>query len=594
MDNSSFQKFRDSFESALVKAHKSIIWLECFDYDFIMDIIKKLCDNNNSTLNSDNIRIWNNADMLERDLTWKVVSGITFVENAAGSHVLEGKTFTRYNEEKHSNLEKYKRYQPQYVKSTLGESVNNFSNKNDNNKLLIARVSATMFENDNGRIVASLQDFVYQNNKEPEEKKRTIILIASNHFETFGLEHICEHLTLPLPAKKDIQDILGFSMKKGDDGKLIIEGEGNPQYPFAYDFKGGDDFKTRNDFIQHYEELIDALYGMYRYDIVELLQTLISESPDHEIQYYFKKGKTLPARIKEVKKQMVKNSGLLEVIDYEKGIDKEVEDIDNLREHLEMERDLMRNQEFLKSKLPKPKGILLVGAPGCGKSASAKAAASILKLDLYRLNIGDLLGHKYGQSENQFSEALRTADASAPCVLWIDEIEKAFAGAGNSSNNDDTLTHIVGRFLTWMQEHKTLVYLVATANDLSDLKPEMKRKGRWDEIFYLVYPSKEGRKKIFEACLNKYDLNEKNFPIQLVNNYIDKMDKMSGAEIESFIINIARYYLLNHNEEILKTTIEKELSHGADLNTYKDYIENKIPIYKEAKYKPASKFYETK
>lgn len=593
MDKSSFQKFRDSFESALVKAHKSIIWLECFDFDFIMDIIKKLCVKNNSTLNSNNIRIWNNADRLERDLTGKVVSGITFVENAAGSHVLEGKMFTRYNEEKHSNQEKYKRYQPQYAKSAIEESVANFSEKKDN-KLLIARVSAAMFENDNGRIVASLQDFVYQNNKESKENKRTIILIASNHFETFGLEHICEHLTLPLPAKKDIQDIFGFSMKKGEDGKLIIEGEGNPQYPFAYDFKGGDDFKTRNDFIEHYEELIDALYGMYRYDIVELLQTLISESPYQEIQYYFKKGKTLPARIKEVKKQMVKNSGLLEVIDYEKDIDREVEDIDNLKEHLERERDLMRNQEFLKSKLPKPKGILLVGAPGCGKSASAKAAASILKLDLYRLNIGDLLGHKYGQSENQFSEALRTADASAPCVLWIDEIEKAFAGAGNSKNNDDTLTHIVGRFLTWMQEHKTLVYLVATANDLSDLKPEMKRKGRWDEIFYLVYPSKEGRKKIFEACLDKYNLNENNFPAKLVRNHVDKMEKMSGAEIESFVINIARHYLLNNNEENLEKKISDELSHGADLNTYNDYIENKIPIYREAKYKPASKFSETK
>jgi SpoVK/Ycf46/Vps4 family AAA+-type ATPase len=590
MDKSSFQIFRDSFESALVKAHKSILWIDCFDYDFIIDIIKGLCDNNISTLNVNNIRIWNNADMLERDLTGKVISGLTFIENAAGSHVLEGKTFTRYNEEIHHDREKYKRYVPQNVKLALEESITNFT-KNKNGNLLIARISASMFDNDNGRIIASLQDFVYHNNKELEEKKRTIMLIASNHFEVFGLEHICEHLSLPLPAKKDIQDILGFSMEKDGDGKLSIEGDGNPQFPFAYDFKGGDDFKTRDDFMQHYEELIDALYGMYRYDIVELLQTLISESPDHEIQYYFKKGKTLPARIKEVKKQMVKNSGLLEVIDYEKGIDREVEDIDNLKEHLKMERDLMSNQVFLKSKLPKPKGILLVGAPGCGKSASAKAAASILKLDLYRLNIGDLLGHKYGQSENQFSEALRTADASAPCVLWIDEIEKAFAGAGNSQNNDDTLTHIVGRFLTWMQEHKTLVYLVATANDLSDLKPEMKRKGRWDEIFYLVYPDTEGRKKILNACLKKYDLNDKIFPTNILFEYVDNMDKMSGAEIESLVINVARHYLLNRQEESLKEIIDEEIEHGADLKTYNDYIQNKIPIYKEARYKPASKYY---
>lgn len=588
MDKSSFQKFRDSFESAIVKAHKSILWLECFDYDFIVDILKGLCDNNNSTLKCSNIRIWNNADMLERDLTGKIISGLTFIENAAGSHVLDGKTFTRFVEEKHCDHDKFKRYSPQNVKLTIEESITNFTKKKDSN-LLIARVSASMFDNDKGGIIAALQDFVYQNNKELEDNKRTILLIASSHFETIGLEHICEHLSLPLPDKNDIQQMLGFYLNKDNDGNLIISGEGNPVFPFAYDFKEGEHFA------QHYEEFVDALYGMYRYDIVELLHTLISESSFKAIQYFYKKseGGTLTARIKTAKKQLVKNSGLLEVIDYEKDIDKEVEDIDNLREHLEMERDLMSNQVFLKSKLPKPKGILLVGAPGCGKSASAKAAASILKLDLYRLNIGDLLGHKYGQSENQFSEALRTADASAPCVLWIDEIEKAFAGAGNSSNNDDTLTHIVGRFLTWMQEHKTLVYLVATANDLSDLKPEMKRKGRWDEIFYLVYPGEKGRKKIFEACLKKYDLNEKTFPIQLVCNYFDRLDKMSGAEIESFVINIARFYLLNNNDEDLKIKIEEELSHGADLNTYNDYIKNKIPVYKEAKYKPASKFNET-
>lgn len=577
MEKSSFQIFRETFESALIKAHKSLIWLECFDYEFVMDIIEELCNNQNLSLKANNIRIWNNADMFERDLKGNIISGYTFIEKEYGSYVIEGKKFTRYDEKKHQDK---KRYAKQNTQLTLDKSVTNFT-KNNDSKLLIARVSASLFEKDNGCIVASLQDFVYHNNKELEDRKRTILLIASNHFETLGLEHICEHLTLPLPNKIDIQGELGWFIENGK----IKNPNDKTKYVFAADFLMD---KEKN-----YEDLVHALYGMYLYDIRELLHTLSSESLDHEIQYYFKKGKTLPTRIKEVKKQMVKNSGLLEVIDLKDDFDKSVADIDNLRRHLEMERDLMKNQDFLKSKLPKPKGILLVGAPGCGKSTSAKATASILNLDLYRLNIGDLLGHKYGQSENQFNEALRTAEASAPCVLWIDEIEKAFAGAGNTQNNDDTLTHIIGRFLTWMQEHETLVYLVATANDISDLKPELKRKGRWDEIFYLVYPGEKGRETIFNAYMKKYELSKSNFPMDMLpSNYITQMEKMSGAAIESIIINIAKDYIIYKDKVGGKETIENNikyyLEHGVDSIAYENFNKKIEEEYKPQGYKPAS------
>lgn len=558
--NSSFQKFENALTSAIIKTHKPLIWLECFDYGFVMDLLEKLTTTIVNNDKDGDIRLWNKANMNETDL--------------------QGKKPRCYKNNNKMEL-------------TLGDCVVKFTKSKD--KLLVARISEDIFQNDRTskkystrNLIPALQEFVYKNSK-GEIRRKTILLIASNHFEITGLEHICEHLVLPLPDKDDIQNMLGYFLIKDEKGVVVgIEGEGNKQYPFAPDMSR----HYTPEFADRYEELINALYGMHMYDIKELLHTIKSESDDHEIPYGFKGGKNLPIRIKEVKKQMVKNSGLLEVIDYKENIDKEIEDIDNLREHLEMERDLMNNPVFLKSKLPNPKGILLVGAPGCGKSTAAKAAASILKLDLYRLNIGDLLGHKYGQSENQFSEALRTADASAPCVLWIDEIEKAFAGAGNTQNNDDTLTHIVGRFLTWMQEHKTLVYLVATANDISDLKPEMKRKGRWDEIFYLEYPSKEGRKKIFDVLLKKYDLNEKNFPIGLASKCIEEKEGISGAEIEGFVISIARHFLLNKDEKNIKEIIDNKLEHGADLKTFNDYRETKIQAYKEAKYKPASKFHD--
>ena len=551
---SNFVNFKKDLELMTIKANKPLIMIESFDFKFIIDALSNILEKKQTV-------IWH--------------EGTQYLSNLNNGR-LYGIDGCIYKEEDDDD---------EVYTNELYKSISWFKLREEH--YLIAFVSEVLFQNETA-LIPLLQEFVYINNERNVEERQTIILISATHIDIVGLEHICERLTLPLPDRNDIQDFLGYTLQTDTSGAVIdICGEGNPMFPFAPDFKSQKDFKRK------YEELVDALYGMYIYDIKELLHTIMSESPFHEIQYGFKRGVTLTDRVEEVKKQMVKNSGLLEVIDYEPNFDQKIGDIDNLREHLLREKELMSNQDILKSKLPKPKGILLVGAPGCGKSASAIATASILNLNLYRLNIGDLLGHKYGQSENQFNEALRTADAQAPCVLWIDEIEKAFAGAGNSSNNDDTLTHIVGRFLTWMQEHKTLVYLVATANDLSDLKPEMKRKGRWDEIFYLVYPGEEGRKKIFEACLSKYDLNENNFPTQLMYNYFGQMEKMSGAEIESFVINIARFYLLNKNEEDLKLEIEKELSHGADLNTYNEYNNNKIPVYKEAKYKPAS-MHETK
>ena len=534
-----------------IKANKPLIMIESFDYKFIIDAL---------------------SNILEKKQTVVWHEGTQFLSNFDSGYLygIDGCIYKEEDDDVYTN--------------ELYKSISWF--KSQEERYLIASVSGTLFQNEIA-LIPLLQEFVYINNERNVEERQTIILISATHIDIVGLEHICERLTLPLPDKDDIQDVLGYTLQKDITGNVVdIYGEGNPKFPFAPDFKSQEDFK------QKYEELVDALYGMYLYDIKELLHTIISESPFHEIQYGFKRGVTLTARVKEVKKQMVKNSGLLEVIDYEQNFDQKIGDIDNLRDHLLREKELIVNPEILKSKLPKPKGILLVGAPGCGKSASAIATASILNLDLYRLNIGDLLGHKYGQSENQFNEALRTAEASAPCVLWIDEIEKAFAGAGKDNNSDDTLTHIVGRFLTWMQERKTLVYLVATANDLTSLKSEMKRKGRWDEIFYLVYPDEVGVEKIVNACLEKYGFDNDNDLKRLLPES-SKMKEMSGAAIESIIVNITKDYLLykdkKDDEKDLKAKVEDYVKSGVDTFTYKSFNEKIEKEYKPQGYKPASK-----
>lgn len=550
---SNFGIFKKDLELMTIKANKPLIMIESFDYKFIIDAL---------------------SNILEKKQTVVWHEGTQFLSNFDSGYLygIDGCIYKEEDDDVYTN--------------ELYKSISWF--KSQEERYLIASVSGTLFQNEIA-LIPLLQEFVYINNERNVVERQTIILVSATHIEVVGLEHICERLILPQPDKDDIQGILGYTLQKDNSGAVIdIYGEGNPSFPFAPDFKSQKDFKRK------YEELVDALYGMYLYDIKELLHTIISESPFHEIQYGFKRGVTLTARVKEVKKQMVKNSGLLEVIDYEQNYDQKVGDIDNLREHLLREKKLMFNQEILKSKLPKPKGILLVGAPGCGKSASAIATASILNVDLYRLNIGSLLGHKYGQSENRFIEALHTADASAPCVLWIDEIEKAFAGAGNESENDNTLTHIVGHFLTWMQEHKTMVYLVATANDVSRMKPEMLRKGRWDETFYLVYPEEDGVKKIVDACLEKYGLDNDKMLQKLLPER-SKMKKMSGAAIESIIVNIAKDYLLykyeENSEEKLKGIIEEYVKSGVDTSTYESFNKKIKEEYQPQGYKPASKSY---
>lgn len=430
-----------------------------------------------------------------------------------------------------------------------------------------------------------IQDFVFDNNQKRDSQKQTIVLISSAYIAVPGLEHLCERFALPLPDIEDIDEELGFVttniIVRDDNNRVTNVGRRNKvkeivsldkngyyvmkdntkglvlrdsqmrvvdmvyndykklKYPFSEDF-----FENESLFKVHYEELVDSLCGMHLYDIKELLESLKVKGEHDEIQYEYDNEGELLKIISERKTEMIKNSGLLEIIDYKEGYYNLVADIENLKKYIKNVKKRIDTPNNYPPNLSKPKGILLVGAPGCGKSESAKAIASILEKPLYRLNIGKLLGHKYGQSENRFLEALHTADASAPCVLWIDEIEKAFAGAGNESENDDTLTHIVGLFLTWMQDHPTMVYLVATANDLSRMKPEMLRKGRWDETFYLNYPSDKGCESIIKV------ISEKKFGLKITETgeghmgiLASVMSKipMSGSEIENIIVETVKY-----------------------------------------------------
>ena len=219
-----------------------------------------------------------------------------------------------------------------------------------------------------------------------------------------------------------------------------------------------------------------------------------------------------------------------------------------------------------------PKGILIVGMPGCGKSLTARVSAALFNAPLLRLDVGKLLGKYVGESEDNLSRAIKVAEAATPCVLWIDEIEKAFAGVGKDESGGGVTTRLFGYFLTWMQEKDNTVYVVATANALENIPPEFLRKGRFDEIFSVDLPNAEERKKIFEIHLNRRKKDWKDLKINL-NELVRKTGgassrEFSGADIES----------------IVKTAIENAFSAKDKRNLEQDdllkAIEQTIPIAK--------------
>lgn len=201
----------------------------------------------------------------------------------------------------------------------------------------------------------------------------------------------------------------------------------------------------------------------------------------------------------------------------------------NLKEWLRLRRNVFLSNETLKG-LDAPKGMLLLGVQGGGKSLAAKSVAGSWKVPLLRLDFGTLYNKYYGETERNLREALRSAETMAPCILWMDEIEK---GLGSDDDGGPS-KRVLGTLLTWMAEHKERVFLVATANDIESLPPELMRKGRFDEIFFVDLPGPEVRKKIFEIHLSSRDQNPAGFDLE---NLGATTEGFTGAEIEQTIVS---------------------------------------------------------
>lgn len=200
------------------------------------------------------------------------------------------------------------------------------------------------------------------------------------------------------------------------------------------------------------------------------------------------------------KEQIIAKSGVLEMVKVRESL-QDIGGLENLKCWLQRKATILHRLDEAKQQgLPSPKGVLVAGMPGCGKSLTAKAVASLFHLPLLRLDIGSLLGKYVGESEHNMRRALAMAESISPCVLWIDELEKAFAGIGGQGTSEVT-SRLLGYFLTWMQEKQGAVFVVATANDVSVIPPELLRKGRFDEVFYVGFPHISERKSILQIQL---------------------------------------------------------------------------------------------
>lgn len=402
----------------------------------------------------------------------------------------------------------------------------------------------------NPKIIALLKR-IAENNVYNDNFNTTIFILSETTVIPKELDNYITVFDIPLPTLSEILTIVNDFVKD-----LDIEVENDTVDEIALSFKGLNEFQIK--------QILNLAYqDGGRID---------------------NNDKVLILKEKE---QFIKKSGMLEIINFSETIN-DIGGLENLKDWLQRKAKIFANlDKAIKFGVDVPKGVMIIGMPGCGKSLTAKATASLFEIPLVRLDVGRLLGKYVGESEENMRKALRLSEAISPCVLWIDEIEKAFAGVGGDGGGSDVTTRLFGQFLTWMQEKDNTVFIVATANDISHLPPEFLRKGRFDELFFVNLPNGEERRKILDIHLKKR--NKWNPEIDSIG-LIKETEGFNGADLESVVKDTIESAFIDgrtliRTEDLIKTIKEtKSIS-----NTLNDKIEEIEKTIKKIDIKPASK-----
>lgn len=326
--------------------------------------------------------------------------------------------------------------------------------------------------------------------------------------------------------------------------------------------------------------LTNAFKGLSEFEIQNILQLAYAES-----------GELTTSQISLIfnqKQQMIKKAGILEMIPFKESIE-DIGGLANLKDWLGRKAKVFASMDQARAfGVDMPKGVLIAGVPGCGKSLSAKATARLFNIPLLRLDMGRLLGKYVGESEANMRRAIELAEAISPCVLWIDELEKAFAGIGGDGSGAEVTTRLFGSFLTWLQEKESPVFVVATANEIAKLPPELLRKGRIDEIFYVGLPQREERRKIFDIHIRKR--RPADLPGIAMDRLLDKTDGYSGADIEGVVRESVELVYTEGRDKLTTEDILLVVQNTHCLSEImKEPIKRMEQEYKDRKFKNASR-----
>ncbi|MCM1264454.1 MAG: AAA family ATPase [Butyrivibrio sp.] len=327
------------------------------------------------------------------------------------------------------------------------------------------------------------------------------------------------------------------------------------------------------------EEMATAFKGLTEFEVNNILALAYADGG--------KLSKEDLRLIFDQKQQMIRKAGILEMIPLKEKFE-DIGGLDILKEWFVRKAKIYKDMERAKAYgVDMPKGVLIAGLPGCGKSMSAKAAAALFEVPLLRLDMGRLMGKYVGESEGNLRQAIALAEAVSPCVLWIDELEKAFAGIGGNGGGADVTTRLFGNFLTYMQEKESPVFVVATANDIAKMPSELLRKGRFDEIFYVGLPREEEREEIFRIHIKKRRL--KDFESIEVAKFIGKTKGFSGADIEGVVKDAVEMAFADGKDALETQDILDAISSTHSLSeTMKESIEKMEKEYEKRKFKNAS------